>query len=143
MSSLPHPSSSLWCSPCLHTMNTLASALQNQLSSCEDGKSNLMAVTRRGDCFSSQWQKGKHIVPAFYWREKKQLVKRGKLLGCSSWTVSLPQVKSHLFPSIFNLSLCVHSLSTPLPAHFDTTYQSPSDTRDHIPLSSLPDETEQ
>lgn len=145
MSSLPHPSSSLWCSPCPHTMNTLASRLQNQLSRWEEGKSNLTAATRRGDCFSSQWQRSKPIVPVpqVLLERKKQRVKRGKLLGCSSWTASLPQVKSHPFLSIFTLSPFLHSLSTIFPTHPDTTYQSPGDTGDYIPPSSPPDETEQ
>lgn len=100
------PSSSLWCSPCPHTMNTLASRLQNQLSRWEEGKSNLTAATRRGDCFSSQSQRSEPIVPVppVLLERKKQRVKRGKLLGCSSWTTSLPQVKSHPFPPIFTLS---------------------------------------
>lgn len=102
----PHPSSSLWCFPCPYTMNTLASRLQNQLSRWEEGKSNLTAATRRGDCFSSQLQRSKSIVPVLRVlpERKKQGVERGKLLGCSNWTASLPEVKSHPFPPIFAVS---------------------------------------
>lgn len=131
---IPSSSSSLWCSPCPHTMNTLASRLQNQLSRWEEGKSNLTAATRRGDCFSSQWQRsGSPSSPClrFYWRDRSRGVKRGKLLGCSSWTASLPQVKSHPFPPIFTL----HSLSTPLPR---SSWHYLSVTRRHRGLHSSP-----
>lgn len=76
MSSLPRPSSPLRCSPCLYTMNTLASRLQNQLSRWGKGKSNLTAATRPGDCFSPRWQRGAS-VPQVLLKRKKQRVKRG------------------------------------------------------------------
>lgn len=137
MSSLPHSSSSLWCFPCPHTMNTLASRLQNQLSRWEEGKSNLTAATRRGDCFSSQLQRSKSAVPVLrvLLERKKQGVKRGKLLGCSNWTASLPEVKSHPFPPIFTVSRStLFSLRSPLmltlpishPATPGTTFLPPA-----------------
>lgn len=142
----PPPSRPLCCSPCPHTMNTLASRLQNQLSRWEEGKSNLTAATRRGDCFSSQWRRSEPAVAPrlrFYWRGWKG----EKLLGRSSWTSSLPQVKSHPFPPHFHplpLSVSRHSLFH-FPPHSSWHYLSV--TRRHrgtcIPPSSPPDETEQ
>ncbi len=126
----------LWCAPCPHTMNTLASRLQNQLSRWEEGKSNLTAATRRGDCFSSQWQRSEPIVPVpqVLLERKKQRVKRGKLQGWSSWTASLPQVKSHPFPPIFTLSLSLSPLSFHFPPHSCWHYLSV--TRRHQGLHS-------
>lgn len=103
-----------------------------------------MAVTRRGDCFSSQWQKGKHIVPAsqVLLEREKAIGEKGKVAGLQQLDRKSPAgqvspISSHL------QTLSLRSLSTPLPTHFDTTYQLSSNTGDYIPLSSLPDETEQ
>lgn len=78
----------------------------------------------------------------FYRRERSKGWK-----GESYWAAAAgPQASrrsslTHFLPS--SPSLPRHSLSTSLPTHPDTTYQSPSDTGDCIPPSSPPDETEQ
>lgn len=143
MSSLPPPPllSALWRSPCLYTMNTLASTLQNQLSRWEEGKSNLTAATRRGDCFSSRWQRGEHIVPLpqVYWGNKEPNGLGGglQLPGCECpvgpVSPCLPHPPKTSSPSPFPLTSPL--ILTPLP--------SPSDSGDFIPPSTLPDETEQ
>lgn len=140
-----HPPSSPWCSPCPHTMNTLASRLQNQLSRWEEGKSNLTAATRRGDCFSSQWQRTEPIVlvpQVFFTGEKEAKGEKGKATGLQQLDRKPPAgqdspISSHLH------QLSRHFLSTSLSTHPDTTYQSPGSTGDYIPPSSPPDETEQ
>lgn len=71
----------------------------------------------------------------FNWRERSKGWKGGKLLGCS-WTARLRSSLTHFLPSS-------PSLSTSLPTHPDTTYQSLCNTRDYIPPSSPADETEQ
>lgn len=123
MSSLPPPPllSALWRSPCLYTMNTLASTLQNQLSRWEEGKSNLTAATRRGDCFSSRWQRGKHIVPVpqVYWGNKEP-----NGFGGVEGTVAGLQVSrrsSLTLPPPPSQNIFAFSLSTYLTTHFDTT----------------------
>lgn len=129
-------------------MNTLASRLQNQLSRWEEGKSNLTAATRRGDCFFlSVAEKQAHRPSASgFTGEKEAKGEKGKASGLQQLDRKSPAgqvspISSHLHPLL--LSLSIHSLSTPLPAHPDTTYQSPCDTGDYIPPSSPPDETEQ
>lgn len=59
--------------PC--TMNALASGLRNQLSRWEEGKSNLTAATKRGDCFSSPLAEVGRVrlgLEAAGWREKER-----------------------------------------------------------------------
>lgn len=79
----------------------------------------------------------------FCWRERSKGWK-----GESYWAAATGQQVSqrssltHFLPSSPSLAP-LYSLFTPLPTHADTTYQSPGDTRDYIPASSPPDETEQ
>lgn len=84
------------------------------------------------------------LCPRFYRRDKSKWRK-----GESCWAAAAGLQASrrssltHFLPSSPSLSLPLHSLSTSLPTHFDTTYQSRRDTGDYIPPSSLLDETEQ
>lgn len=98
--------SSLWCSrPSPHTMNTLASRLPKQLSRWEEGKSNLMAGTRRGDCFSSQSQGSESIAPSGSDGGKEETAEKWKAAGLcrrscwAGWThsPSSPPISFHFF----------------------------------------------
>lgn len=140
-----HPSAALLCSLCPHTMNTLASRLPNQLSRWEEGKSNLTAATRRGDCFflSVTEKQVQRRCASGCDGGKEAKGEKWKLLGCGSWTVALPRWSScthspHPTSTLLALAVSRSALSRP-----DTADQSPGDTRDHIPASSSLGEAEQ
>ncbi|MEQ2157649.1 hypothetical protein GOODEAATRI_003813 [Goodea atripinnis] len=111
-------------------MNTLASRLLNQLSRWEEGKSNLMAATRRGDCFSSQSQESKSSTSSGSDGGREEKWKATGLHQLSSWAGCTHFPPSYLFPLL-------------PPTRPDTTYQSLFDTGDYIPASNCLDETEQ
>lgn len=111
-------------------------------TNCHAGrKANQILRQQLGEeiAFSSQSQRSKFgiAVPRVVMERRKQRVKSGRLLGCSSWTVALLLVKLNPFPPpILTIS------RSPL-AHPDTADQSPGDTRDYIPACSSLVEAEQ